>query len=376
MVWLHAASVGEALVTEPIARRLRATHSPMQIVQTYSSPSLDDWPCPPGIDQADYVPAESRSAVAAVYKALRPSLIVVSRGDLWPEMIAGALERGVPVAVVGAAVRPNSARLRWPVRSLLTPMHRGLAFVGARSPGDAERWLRLGVPSGVVEETGDPRNDHVLERVPCHRVLRPIASWAVAGQTLVAGSTHRQDDTVVLGAFVRVRAERPTARLVVVPHNPTTETVQAIADRAQTLRLTTACWNDAALSENADVVIVTKSGVLADLYALGSIAYVGGGFGPGVHSLAEPAAYGVPIVTGPGAERDATAEPFLRSGGAVAIGRSDPIRDLLERWKAWLEDAAERTAAGLAARRQVQPGGAAASVRALEALLTGPTGPA
>ena len=372
LVWFHAASVGESQVIAPIAARLRERHRSLQTVLTFSSPSMAAWPGPPGVDRIDYAPADLPSAVAAVFNSLRPSIIVVSRGDLWPEMIHGALARHVPVAVVGGAVGRRSNRLRWPIRQLLATVHRRLAFVGARSAEDASRWIRLGARREVVHVTGDPRNDYILDRIPGKSVPRPLAAWGggAAGHVLVAGSTHPQDEELLIDAFAAIASRDKAARLLVVPHEPGPASVRRIVSRARRLRLEAALWNGSPAEIRAPIVVVDQAGLLGDLYAVGALAYVGGGFGTsGVHSLAEPAAWGVPVLAGPGVFQDAAAQPLLESGGVTAISGPDPLPELVEKWTRWLGDPDARSAAGRAARAQIRCGAADESVQALERLL-------
>jgi 3-deoxy-D-manno-octulosonic-acid transferase len=371
LVWFHAASVGESQVVAPIAARLRARHHGLQTVLTYSSPSMARWPVPLAVDRGDYAPADLPQPVAALFNALRPAIIAVSRGDLWPEMVRGAWSRHVPVAVVGGAVRPSSHRLRWPTRPLLRSTHRRLAFVGAVSRDDAARWIRLGVPPNAVRVTGDPRDDFILERPFRPGRFGPIAHWAkdAPDHILVAGSTHAEDEGPLLAALTRVRSHTPSARLIVVPHEPGPEIPPRVASVARQLSLETAVWNGCR-PPDASILVVNERGCLNDLYALATLAYVGGGFGrTGVHSLAEPASHGLPILAGPGALRDPAARAFVEAGGAAAAQGSDAADALGNCWIRWLRDARARHAAGLAARGQLARGAADKSVTALEELL-------
>jgi 3-deoxy-D-manno-octulosonic-acid transferase len=371
LIWLHAASVGETQVIAPILTRLRTRHPSAQIVQTYSSPSMANWPLAPGVDRSDYAPAEHPEAVTAVCQALRPAALVVSRGDLWPNMTQAALEHRIPVAVVGATMRPGSRRLQWPARALLGPIHARLAFVGAVSAEDAGRWLRSGAPESAVQVTGDPRDDHVLERVTRLADIGPVLDWAAApSATLVAGSTHPRDDRVLLNALAQVIQSRPSARLLLVPHEPLAGPIRKARRQAADLGIRTELWDGFAPPGDAEVLIVTRPGLLADLYAAGSVAYVGGGFDrAGLHSLAEPAALGLPILAGPAARRDNLAGRFLESGGVVAVGAPDAAPALAATWTQWIDDPSRRMCVGLAARRCLNPGTASATLARLEPLL-------
>ncbi len=376
LVWFHAASVGETQVIAPLVTRFRARFPSLQAILTYSSPSMATWPHNIGVDHEDFAPAELSDAAKRVFDTLRPALIVVSRGDLWPEMVHTARVKEVPVAVVGGMVRQGSARLPWLARTIMKELYRDLAFVGAVSHEDALRWIQLGTSRHVVKVTGDPRSDYVLERSPNHQVLQPFEAWASAGPVMVAGSTDRRDEEVLIDACAEVRSTHKAARLMVVPHEPSREGTERLRDRARSLGLEVALWsrstaNDAPAPAPAPpAVVVDAVGILEDLYALGTLAYVGGGFGTaGIHSLLEPASFAIPVLAGPGAMDDAATRASVESGGVVVIEGAMPAETLAARWTALLSDPDLRTSGGRAARDQITRGAAEESMKGLERLL-------
>ncbi len=370
LVWFHAASVGETQVIAPLVTLFRARFPSLQSILTYSSPSMAAWPHNIGVDHEDFAPAELSDATKRVFDTLRPALIVVSRGDLWPEMVHTARVKGVPVAVVGGMVRQGSARLPWLARTIMKGLYRDLAFVGAVSHEDALRWIQLGTSRHAVKVTGDPRSDYVLERSPNHQVLQPFEAWASAGPVMVAGSTDRRDEEVLIDACAEVRSNHGAARLMIVPHEPSREGTERLRARARSLGLEVALWSRSTANDAPPVVVVDAVGILADLYALGTLAYVGGGFGTaGIHSLLEPASFAIPVLAGPGAMDDAAARAFVESGGVVVVEGAMPAETLAARWTALLGDADLRTSAGRAARAQITRGAAEESMKGLERLL-------
>src|SRR5690348_5693187 len=130
---VHAASVGEALAADPIASRLAA--SGIQVIRSFSSPSLEGWAGLTG-DHADYVPLDIEGHVTMTLDALSPSVLVISRGDVWPVLTQSARRRGIPVVVVDGTVRAESARLRWPARHILRPIYASLSAVDAVADHD------------------------------------------------------------------------------------------------------------------------------------------------------------------------------------------------------------------------------------------------
>jgi 3-deoxy-D-manno-octulosonic-acid transferase len=268
-------------------------------------------------------------------------------------------------------VSPGSSRLRWPARALLRAGYAAVGAAAAVSGEDAERLARLGVSPDRIRILGDPRYDSVVERIAGVSESEPLLRFGRGAPTLVAGSTWPEDEAVLLAAFGRVRTTHPTARLVLVPHEPTERHLLAAERAAARLRLPAPLR----LSRSEDPVpllLVDRVGVLARLYGAGSMAYVGGGFGrAGLHSVLEPAAWGLPVSFGPrwGESRDAAA--LLQAGAARALtGQGGAaVEELVGIWSGWIERAAERETEGKRAKSLVERG-RGASARSAE-LLTG-----
>ncbi len=371
LVWVHAASVGESLAAEPIVTRLRAAIPAFQIVLTHSSPSVVAWPGSFGADAVGFVPPDEPDTIGAVMEALRPSLLLFSRGDLWPELVNQALKRGLPMAVSGATVRPSSMRLRQPMRTLLRHLYDSISWVGAVSQQDGDRWLRLGTGHTEVTITGDPRHDQIIERLPNLEPLAPLLAWGRERIVLVAGSTHEQDEAVLLQALALVREAVPASGLVLVPHDPPgPPRVDSISQQARRSGVTVSHWTGGSIEPDSLCVVVSMLGILADVYACGDLAYVGGGFRPGrLHSTAEPAVYGIPLIVGPERPETADAALLLEMGAAVSLPDESPVDGCAEAWLRWVRDERLRVTAGLAGRSQLKQSASRATVSALLPLI-------
>jgi 3-deoxy-D-manno-octulosonic-acid transferase len=180
----------------------------------------------------------------------------------------------------------------------------------------------------------------------------------------VAGSTWPPDEAVLLDAFARLRARRPDARLILVPHEPTEEHLTTVDRRAALAGLPPPVRLSAA-DGPAPLLVVDRVGVLATLYGAGTMAYVCGAFGrAGLHSVLEPAAWGVPVAFGPRWRNSRDAALLLEAGAAEALGgpgRSrSPSEALLGHWESWVTDEARRAAQGGRAREVVARGVGAA----------------
>jgi 3-deoxy-D-manno-octulosonic-acid transferase len=359
LIWFHASSVGEGLQAESVIMQLRRQAPEYQVIYTHFSPSAESLAARLPVDAADYLPYDLPGAMDRLLSVLEPHLLVFSKLDLWPELATRASTSGAEVAMVGATVSPGSGRRRWPARALLAPGYQVVAAAAAVSEEDAEGLAELGVPPERIKVLGDPRFDSVVERVG--RVERgdPLLRLGQGAPTMVAGSTWRRDEAVLLRAFAAVHHRRPEARLILVPHEPTESHLRGVELRAADLHLPTPVRLSQARGP-APLMLVDRVGVLAALYGAGTMAYVGGGFGSaGLHSVLEPAAWGLPVVFGPRWQSGRDAHLLLKAGAAAALppaGLRHAAAALRKQWEGWMLDEAGRQAQGRKARTVVERG--------------------
>lgn len=350
---MHAPSVGEGLQARPVLAAVRAARPALQIAYTFYSPSADAFAAGLARDRladfADYLPFDTARDADAALDALTPSALVFSKLDVWPTLVARAAARRIPLGLVSATLAADSSRRGPLARTLLRDAYARLDAVGAVSDDDAARLVAIGVRAPTITVTGDARFDQVWARARATET-RVVARLATGRATLVAGSTWPSDDRVVLPAW---RAADGSLRLIIAPHEPSADHVAAIARRATDAGRRVARIDDDD-APAADVVVVDRLGVLGDLYALASIAFVGGAFhAAGLHSTLEPAAYGVPVLFGPRHAGSRDAALLLAAGAAHAV---DGPSAMTTRINAWVRDDAARCAAGAQARDVVRRG--------------------
>ena len=358
LVWFHASSVGEGLQAESVLLDLRRLLPEAQYVYTHYSSSAAALARRLPVDVADYLPYDLPGPTEALLEALEPSLIVFSKLDLWPELATRAAARGVAVAMVAATVSPGSGRLRWPARTMSRAGYGAVRLAAAVSDEDAARLARLGVGSDRIRVLGDPRFDSVVRLISGVGPEEPLLRFGHGAPTMVAGSTWPGDEAVLLDAFSRLQAVRPDTRLILVPHEPTPSHLEAVERSVLAAGLPAPVRLSAAAGP-APLLLVDRVGPLATLYGAGTMAYVGGGFGrAGLHSVLEPAAWGVPVVFGPrwGESRDAAL--LLEVGAAQALTRDGGTAgaELFDIWRGWVEREERRGAQGGRARSLVERG--------------------
>lgn len=358
LLWLHAPSVGEGLQARVVLDLVRERRPDVQVAYTFFSPSAEEFARSLGADFTDYLPFDTPGDADAALDALRPQALVFSKADVWPMLVERAAARGVRVGLISGTLSDVSSRHGFLAERLLEEAYERLDRVGAISEVDAERLAALGAHPERITITGDTRYDQAWRRAQETKrdspVLAPLRS---PHPTLVAGSTWPSDEAMLLPAWLAVRRDVPEARMIIAPHEPTPEhlePIEAWASRHE-MRLARLGSPDAG---SADVVLVDRTGVLGDLYALADVAFVGGGFhGAGLHSVLEPAAFGVPVAFGPQHRNSRDATLLHRTRGGDSVATTDEI---VEIFLQWLGDPASRQRAGEAALGLVQRGVGAA----------------
>jgi 3-deoxy-D-manno-octulosonic-acid transferase len=354
LLWIHAPSVGEGLQARPLLERMRRVRPHLQLAYTHFSPSAEAFASQLDVDFRDYLPFDTRGDARAILGTLRPTALVFSKLDVWPRLVVEASSRGTRLALVSATLAAGSSRRSRLAVSILRDAYGRLEAVGAIDDADADRLVALGVRPAVITVTGDTRYDQVWERAS--RVDR---SGALLGQlvsdrpTLVAGSTWPADEGPLLSAWLDARRTLPEARLVIAPHEPTEAHLSPIEAWSRNAGLHLARVDDPGAAI-ADIILVDRTGVLGDLYALGDAAFVGGGFhAAGLHSVLEPAAFGIPVLFGPRYAGSRDARLLLAAGGGV--GAAEP-RAMARQLVAWLGDDRARSESGERARALVRAG--------------------
>jgi 3-deoxy-D-manno-octulosonic-acid transferase len=297
----------------------------LRLAVTYSSPSAEAPAARLEPDYHGFVPYDLRGHTDAAVQALRPSVLVFARHDVWPNLVASAARAGVRTGLINATVRPGSTRLRQPGRALLRRAYRALDAVGAVSEADRARLESLGVRPEAIRVTGDASFDQAVARLSAagERPLR-LPGRPPGVVRLIAGSTWPDDEALLVEAV----ADLDAVELVLVPHEPTPATVERIRNacvarfgRSPRLfsELDTSGHTTSGPRAAPPPLIVDAVGFLAELYAEGDVGYVGGALaGAGLHSVIEPAAAGLPVLFGPRHDRWEAAE-LIEAGAAREV---------------------------------------------------------
>jgi len=340
LIWIHASSVGEGLQAKPVIDLFRARRPDVQIVYTFFSPSARQFAGAIGADYSDFLPFDNAADMDAALDALRPTAIVFSKLDVWPVLVERARRKSVPLALVSGTLPAHSRRLTGLGGAVARDAYLALDTIGVVSAADAASFESAGIPRMRIEVTGDNSFDQVIARAETAHASTVVERMRSPRFTLVAGSTWPTDDRVLFRAWDRVKRKHSKARLIIAPHELSERHLGAIEAWSR------ASYSLARLSEpgaaTAEIVIIDRYGLLGDIYAVADVAYVGGGLHPaGLHSVAEPAAFGVPVIYGSTYARRRDAELLLAAGGGAAIDSADSLERAIS---VWLPEAVRKAA--------------------------------
>ncbi len=341
LVWMHAPSVGEGLQAKAVLQALVETRPLLQSLYTFFSPSAVDFAKAFPSDISAYLPWDVGSELNDLLRQLDPRLVSFTKTEVWPGLTGAAASIGIPVVLCAATLSRAAGRLRPGVRQFLRPTFGSLSRVLAIAQEDGERFLSLGVSSDSIEVTGDPGIDSAWIRArsaaPETAYLAPFLN-SDDRPTLVAGSTWKADEEVLLPTLRQLKESLPRFRAIIAPHEPRETHLGRLEKMARDEGLTTDRLGEVQArgdDKGADVVLVDSVGLLAHLYTVGSVAYVGGGFGRGgLHSVLEPAAAGLPVVFGPRHRGSRSARELIQVSGATSVtggtDLSSTLRALME----------------------------------------------
>lgn len=297
-IWFHAAS-GEIEYIRPLLRLWKQKHPEDLLFLTYFSTSARSMIRNlPEIDGWAPLPFDLPESCETFIEHLNPSILVISRTDLWPTILAKMGDR--PKILIASTWTEGSRKAvglgRWMSLWCLTYLNK----ICVVSESDAS-FLRSIDPTVEMTVTGDPRFDQVLFRLQQGRPLpETLKLWASGHSVLIAGSTWPEDEDVLLESWKSAAASGQ--RLLLVPHETTVSHLKSLTYQLSLLHLPYTLWSHSLQSRvpvSTDILIFDQKGWLAELYQLADLALIGGSFKKQVHSVMEALGCGLPVIVGP-----------------------------------------------------------------------------
>ncbi len=337
IVWFHCASVGEFEQARPIIEWYKGNAEGWKVLLTFFSPSgYELRKNYNGADWVFYLPIDTPSNAKAFIEAVKPKTVIFTKYDLWYNFIEQARLSGAKLYLISAIFRGDQIYFKW-YGGFFRKMLRSFNYIFVQDSGSAKLLSAIGISEGVIVN-GDTRFDRVEKIAGESKQFAVIEEFVKGSFSLVAGSSWQPDDALI----AEVMKNFPKMKLVVAPHEIHKERIEELSEIYKEYGVV----NYSEIREDVErelvsalphshfdgkrVLVIDCLGILSSLYRYADFAYIGGGFGAGIHNTLEAAVYGVPLAFGPKYKKFKEAKDLIAANGAVSVSNVSELYQILD----------------------------------------------
>jgi len=336
-VWFHFASLGEFEQGRPILEAMRNLHPEKKIVVTFFSPSgYEIRKNTPLADYVYYLPLDTARNARRFIDAINPEIVIFTKYEYWFHFFNEANKRNIPLYIVSGIFRPAQVFFKWyggfNRRILSLVSHFFLQ-------DEASAQLLKGIGITNTSVSGDTRFDRVWANAQNPKVLPLIEQFKNGHKLFIAGSTWPQDENIL----AKLVSQYPDWKFIFAPHEIPEEKVNNLIDllpqgkaitfsqlRTEAEGLKSGDFiNQSLTSNNLQSLVIDNIGMLSSLYAYADVAYIGGGFGVGIHNTLEAAAFGLPVIFGPNYQKFNEAKELIAIKAGFSISNETELKDIV-----------------------------------------------
>ncbi len=335
-IWFHAASLGEFEQGRPLMERIRKDYPQYKILLTFYSPSgYEVRKNYEGADIICYMPVDTRLNAIRFLRLVRPVMAFFIKYEFWSNFLHILKHRNIPTYSVSSIFREDQVFFKWYGRSYAGVLK---CFTRFFVQNEESKRLLEGIGITAVDVVGDTRFDRVLQikeaakQLPiCEAFRTGVASSQSADvphhdfKVFVAGSSWPPDENIFIPFF----NEHKDWRLLIAPHVIAEEHLKLILSLIKGKKVVRYTQTTPEEAAEADVLIIDCFGLLSSMYNYGDVAYIGGGFGVGIHNTLEAAVWNMPVIFGPNNKKFQEAQGLLKSGGGFEINTYEDFSGLM-----------------------------------------------
>ena len=357
-IWFHAASLGEFEQGRPLMERIRKDYPQYKILLTFYSPSgYEVRKNYEGADIICYMPVDTRLNAIRFLRLVRPVMAFFIKYEFWSNFLHILKHRNIPTYSVSSIFREDQVFFKWYGRSYAGVLK---CFTRFFVQNEESKQLLEGIGIKDVDVVGDTRFDRVLQikeaakQLPiCEAFRTGVASSQSADvphhdfKVFVAGSSWPPDENIFIPFF----NEHKDWRLLIAPHVIAEEHLKLILSLIKDKKVVRYTQTTPEEAAEADVLIIDCFGLLSSMYNYGDVAYIGGGFGVGIHNTLEAAVWNMPVIFGPNNKKFQEAQGLLKSGGGFEINTYEDFSGLMNSLmndEAFLKQAGDKAGAFVA----------------------------
>jgi 3-deoxy-D-manno-octulosonic-acid transferase len=330
-IWFHFASLGEFEQGRPVLEKCREVYPDIKIVITFFSPSgYEVRKNTPLADAVYYLPLDTSANARAFIDAIQPKMAIFTKYEYWYFFFAETSRRNIPLYVISGIFRPGQVFFKW-YGGLHREMLACVSWFFVQDENSKRLLQQIGVTNVTV--SGDTRFDRVWENARQPRIIPGIAEFKDGHKVFIAGSTWPPDEKLVASLI----GEHPDWKFIIAPHEVTKERIEnlvALLSPGSTIKysqLTSHPDGYRHSPHNANqTLVIDNIGMLSSIYQYGDIAYIGGGFGVGIHNTLEAAAFGLPVIFGPNYTKFIEANELIVLKAGFSINDEAGLKSITE----------------------------------------------
>lgn len=318
-VWFHCASLGEFEQGRPVMEKFRKENPKIKIVLTFYSPSgYEMRKNYPGADYVFYMPEDTPQKARKFVEYLQPRLAVFVKYEYWFNHLIALQEQKIPVVYISAIFRPGQLFFKW-WGGWFRKHLKNITYFFVQDKASQSLLYSFGIRNVVV--SGDTRFDRVFEIRNKPSTYKKVEKFIQGDLIFMAGSTWPKDEKILA---TLVAKNYQGIKYVIVPHEIEPGHIQNLMQLMGDNVVKYSEYDEEKFM-NAKVLIIDEMGMLSSLYQYASVAYIGGGFGAGIHNILEAATYGMPVVFGPRYQKFAEARELVEHGGAFPVSSESEL---------------------------------------------------
>lgn len=324
-IWFHAASLGEFEQGRPLIERIRTDYPEYKILLTFFSPS--GYEVRKNYEHADivcYLPIDTIRNARRFLRTVRPCMAFFIKYEFWYNYLHILKHRNVPVYSVSSIFRENQIFFRWYGKSYAGVLR---CFTHFFVQNEKSKHLLHTIGIDTVDVVGDTRFDRVLQIKEKAQQLPIVEAFKADKKVFVVGSSWAPDEDI----FIPFMNECKDWKMIIAPHVISEEHLKRIEEKCKgkTVRYTATTPEEAA---QAQCLLIDCFGLLSSVYHYGEVAYVGGGFGVGIHNVLEAVVWKMPVLFGPNHQRFQEAQELIKAKGGFEIADSSSFAHMMQQF--------------------------------------------
>jgi len=285
-------------------------------------------------DSIQYLPLDFPSHIHHILSIVQPKAVIIIKYELWLNWLKALHKREIPVCLISANMGSDSSYLKGPFSPLYLQALRGMNQIFTQAE-ESYKALAAALPETLISLSSDTRYDRVQQNRKKAKRLDRIEDLIQGRMVWIAGSTYEKDESMILQAFEYMR-KKYAILLIFAPHEIQASRIEKWVEET---KASSQVWSRFRSDQPTDILWIDHIGWLSSLYQYGNIAFIGGGWGSGLHNILEAATFGCPVLFGPNVDGFPEATDMMRAGGAFLYHKQEELHAQLERL---MEDSALR----------------------------------